>query len=94
MSNAQQLINKIATDAKFRAELDALPAAEKHAYLAKHGFGGVTRDNIQAAVEPAVVSLSPHDLKTGGLIAASDTVTTTTTTTTVFAAASAAVAAA
>jgi len=94
MATAEELINKIATDASFRDGLDKLSAADKPAYLEANGFGGITRDDIQAAIEPAVRSLSPNDLATGGLVAANDTVTTTTTTTTVFASAAAAVAAA
>jgi hypothetical protein len=94
MSSAQNLITKIATDESFRKELDALPVSEKLGFLSANGFGDVTRDDIQHAIEPAVMSLSPNDLATGGRVAASDTVTTTTTTTTVFAGAAAAVAAA
>jgi hypothetical protein len=92
--SAQKLINRIVTDQKFRTELDGLRAAEKSDFLKKNGFGDVTRDDIQDAIEPSVRSLSPNDLATGGLVAANDTITTTTTTTTVFASAAAAVAAA
>jgi hypothetical protein len=92
--SAQKLITRIATDAAFRTGLDKLKAADKLDYLKRNGFGDVKRDDIMAAIEPALIHLSPKDLATGGLVAAGDTTTTVTTTTAVYASAAAAVAAA
>jgi hypothetical protein len=97
MSNAQDLVKKIASDDQFRSALSsATTIAEKRALLVANGFGDVTPQDVAAQAHQAVASIELTDdqLKTVATAASSnDTITTTTTTTTVFAAAAGAVAA-
>jgi hypothetical protein len=91
----EELIRKIATDAKFRDQLVNAEPREAKQILKDNNFGDVTPENVRDSAFKAVHDLTDDDLfTTVAKNAANDTITTTTTTTTVFASASAAVAAA
>jgi predicted ribosomally synthesized peptide with nif11-like leader len=49
VESAGQLIVKLGTDAAFREQIERAAPAERKALLESHGFGDVTRADVEAA---------------------------------------------
>lgn len=63
VESAGQLMVKLGTDAAFREQIERAAPAERTALLASHGFGGVTRADMEAAKTIRNGELSDGDLQ-------------------------------
>ena len=63
VERAGQLMVKLGTDAAFREQIERAAPAERKALLESHGFGDVTRADVEAAKTIRSGELSDGDLE-------------------------------